>query len=110
MSNFSKRSAVGINLNQNITGYNYNYQHLQPGHLLIEELIKEIVARGDVYCNMYGHQRLYKEQWCNKTEPLYRIKMFKKNMYTHSLNWVEETVRLSPRLVKSLRFIRSYVR
>lgn len=63
----------GKGFNWVLTGFNYHYKHLQPGYLMIEDLIKEAYNRGEAYYNCYGHASFYKTQWCNKTAPLFQF-------------------------------------
>lgn len=92
---------LGKGFNWALTAYDYDYRSIRPGYLLIEELIKEVSSWGEIYYNWYGYHKFYKTQWCNIIEPLYRIKVFKKNIYTDSLHYIEENVR---------RIRQSYVR
>lgn len=63
----------GKGFNWILTGFNYEYKYIRPGYLLIEELINEIVNRGETYYNWYGHPKFYKVQWCNMCSPLYQF-------------------------------------
>ena|SRR3989338_7893190 len=89
--NFGYRFGKGLNCV--LTGFNDEYSSLRPGYLLNEEIIKKAVSEGETTYNWYGHYRFYKNQVCNLVEPLYRIKIFRKNIYNTSLNWAEETLR-----------------
>jgi CelD/BcsL family acetyltransferase involved in cellulose biosynthesis len=70
----------GKGFNWVLTGFNYDYKYFRPGYLLIEELIKEIVRRGETYYNWYSHERFYKAQWCNRRSPLYRFSLFRRTL------------------------------
>lgn len=67
----------GPGFNWVLTGFNYECRYVRPGYLLIEELINELLERGETYYNWYGYERFYKEQWCNHTQPLYRFFLIK---------------------------------
>jgi CelD/BcsL family acetyltransferase involved in cellulose biosynthesis len=68
----------GRGFNWVLTAFNYEYKYYRPGYILIEELMKEICARGETYYNWYGHGRFYKDQLCNLLEPLYKIIVVRK--------------------------------
>lgn len=72
-----------------LTAFNYKFRHLRPGYLLIEDLIREVVERGDTYYNWYGYERFYKEQWCNLKEPLYRFECYKNRFYSNAVRTLE---------------------
>lgn len=72
-----------------LTAFNYQFRHLRPGYLLIEDLIREVVERGDNYYNWYGYERFYKEQWCNLKEPLYRFECYKNRFYSNAVHTLE---------------------
>jgi CelD/BcsL family acetyltransferase involved in cellulose biosynthesis len=69
----------GSGFNWVLTGFNYECRYVQPGYLLIEELINEVLARGETYYNCYGYESFYKERWCNHMQPLYRVFLIKKS-------------------------------
>ena len=89
--NFGYRFGKGLNCV--LTAFNNEFRSLRPGYLLIEEIIKKAVLDRESYYNWYGHYTFYKSQVCNLSEPLYRIKVFKKNMYAYSLHYIEENIR-----------------
>ena len=89
--NFGYRFGKGLNCV--LTAFNDEFHSLRPGYLLIEEIIKKTVLDRENYYNWYGHYKFYKSQICNLVEPLYRIKVFKKNIYTYSLHYIEENMR-----------------
>ncbi|MFH0772366.1 MAG: GNAT family N-acetyltransferase [Candidatus Omnitrophota bacterium] len=63
----------GEGFNWAFTSFDYERRYVRPGYLLIEELIDEILRRKDAFCNCYGYESFYKNQWCNKLTPLYRF-------------------------------------
>ncbi len=64
---------LGQGFNWALTSFNYEYKYVRPGYLLVEELINEIIRRGETFCNCYGYESFYKSQWCNKCSPLFRF-------------------------------------
>jgi len=70
----------GRGFNWVLTAFDYEYKYYRPGYILIEELLKEICARGETYYNWYGHGRFYKDQLCNLLEPLYKVMMVRKTL------------------------------
>lgn len=70
----------GRGFNWVLTAFNYKFNHLRPGYLLIEELINELAKRGDTICNCYGYGSFYKDQWCNKKTPLCRFFMVRRSV------------------------------
>ncbi|MBM3251227.1 MAG: GNAT family N-acetyltransferase [Candidatus Omnitrophica bacterium] len=63
----------GQGFNWAFTAFDYNYKYVKPGYLLIEEIIKEIIKRGQTYYNWYGHGAFYKSEWCNVQLPLFQL-------------------------------------
>lgn len=64
-----------------LTAYNYQFKEFRPGHILIYELLKTSLEKGDPYFNMYyGGDSYYKSQWCNSFDPLYKISIFNQTL------------------------------
>lgn len=97
---------LGNGFNWVLTAFNYDYKHVRPGYLLIEELIREIARRGETYYNWYGHDRFYKTQWCNRQSPLYRFVIISP---TWRGSWYERFQRVEERL-RSNEFILGLLR
>ena len=96
----------GKGFNWVLTGFNYDYSDLNPGYLLIEELIWEITRRGETYYNWYGHGQFYKTQWCNKQSPLYRFVLVRptwKGLCYQACQWAEKALRSNQVVVNLLR-------
>ncbi len=67
----------GKGFNCVLTSFDYDYKHIRPGYLLIEEMLKEIEAKGETFYNWYGGERFYKHQVCNQIDPLYSIILYR---------------------------------
>jgi len=55
--------------------FNPDWSDCEPGHLMIAELIRTAIQRGDTYFDMGNGETLYKRQWCNLREPLFRLEV-----------------------------------
>ncbi len=65
-----------------LTTFNPDHDKLRPGHLLIESLVTEAIAKKDPYFDMYyGGDVYYKQQWCNKMVPLKKIQIYRDNIF-----------------------------
>ncbi|MBI2027148.1 MAG: GNAT family N-acetyltransferase [Deltaproteobacteria bacterium] len=71
-----------------LTSFNDDFKHYRPGYLLIEELIGYMKNLNISFYNWYGHEALYKKQWCNETFPLTRIRICKKTLKMNFVSWV----------------------
>ncbi len=99
----------GKGLNWVLTGFNYDYKYYRPGYILIEELIKEVLRRGETYYNWYGYERFYKSQWCNIQSPLYRLFLIRKSLRGNCYKAVqvfEKNLRFNRTIVGMVRKIR----
>ena len=93
----------GTGFNWVLTSFNDACRYVRPGYLLIEELIKETLHRGQTLYNWYGYERFYKEQWCNVKTPLYRVALIQpswRGAGYRAIHWAEQTVKSRPRLRK----------
>lgn len=96
----------GKGFNWVLTGFNYECKYVRPGYLLIEELIDEIIKRGETYYNWYGYDRFYKSQWCNKQFPLYGFLLIRysaKGIIYRALRYIERMLRANGALVNLFR-------
>lgn len=99
----------GKGFNWVLTGFNHEYKYARPGYILIEELIKETIKRGDDYYNWYGYERFYKGQWCNKKEPLFKFVVANKTVSGLSycvIGWTKEKIRSNDFILRLIRRIR----
>ena len=66
------------------TSYNPELHNISPGHTLIFELINFSYKNNDPYYDMFaGGNVYYKQQWCNKFVPLYKVKIFNNNIQSN---------------------------
>lgn len=89
-----------------LTGFDYELKYYRPGYIMMEELIKNICDRGGTYCNLYGHDRFYKNQWANEETPLYKLFIIKRTVrgFCYSvLQSLESMMRSNSALVKFAR-------
>jgi len=99
----------GKGFNWVLTGFNYDCKYIRPGYLLIEELLKEVLAHNETYYNWYGYERFYKEQWCNVKEPLYRFFLIKQSFRGYAykcIHAIESSLRRNHRLMQLARKIK----
>ncbi len=82
----------GPGFNWVLTGFDYRYRYFRPGYLLIEEIIKMLLKRGETRYNWYGYGRFYKDQWCNRTEPLLRFWAIR-NSFRGAAFWTGERIK-----------------
>ncbi|HRZ66834.1 MAG TPA: GNAT family N-acetyltransferase [Candidatus Omnitrophota bacterium] len=92
----------GRGFNWVLTAFDYEYKYYRPGYILIEELLKEICARGETYYNWYGHGRFYKDQLCNLLEPLYKVMIVRKTIKGSSYM-------LSQKAKKAVKYLKGLV-
>jgi len=83
-----------------LTGFNQEFHHFRPGYILTEETIRMLENEKQAYYNWYGHESFFKLQWCNKIEPLYRIKMVRKSLFNYGCHYAEELLRSNSVLKK----------
>lgn len=98
----------GKGFNWVLTAFNFECRYVRPGYLLIEELISELFKRKETYYNWYGYERFYKEQWCNRKEPLYKLFLIRRSfagVRYGILRKVESAIRSNPLLLKTIRKI-----
>jgi len=60
--------SLADNLNYLFPAFDIKLARFNPGHLLINELVKLAKARGNKLIDFYTGYRLYKKQWANKIE------------------------------------------
>jgi len=70
----------GRGFNRILSGFNPDLQYYRPGYLLTEELVRRTYGRGVTYHNLYGHERLFKNQLCNEQSPLYRFFLIRSSL------------------------------
>lgn len=87
-----------------LTCFNPDFQNLRPGHLLIDFLIREAIAIGDPYFDMYyGGELFYKQQWCNRMIPIQRIEIYRNNLVNKSLLYGESVLRSNKLLINAAK-------
>jgi CelD/BcsL family acetyltransferase involved in cellulose biosynthesis len=83
-----------------LTAYNSEFSVLRPGHILLDFLIQDSIARGDLRFDMYyGGEIFYKQQWCNKMEPLKQIGIYRRNPFNKAVIGVEKKFRSNKMLL-----------
>lgn len=105
----SKVLAMNFNLQLDngfhwlLTSFNPEMHYFRPGCLLAEETIRLLAHEKQTYYNWYGHASFFKTQWCNKVEPLYRIKVVRGSLLNYGYHYAEEWVRSNPMLKKLVK-------
>ena len=83
----------GKGFNWVLTAYNPEHRYFRPGYLLIEELIKLVLSRGETCYNWYGYERFYKSQWCNNRSPLYSLAIVRSSIRGRAYRALRSIVR-----------------
>lgn len=89
-----------------LTGFDYELKYFRPGYLLIEELIRYVCGQGLTYYNWFGHDRFYKNQWCDHQTPLYKLWFIRRSIRGNcyrALQFLERATRSNPAAVKLTR-------
>lgn len=90
-----------------LTAYSQEFSSLRPGHILIDFLVREAIAKGDTYFDMYyGGESFYKKQWCNKMVPLKSVEIFRSNMINRAIVHTERLIRSNQQFLKTARKMR----
>jgi len=89
-----------------LTSFDYELKYFRPGYILMEEQLKRIYDRGGTYCNMYGHERFFKDQWSNDQSPLIKLFLIRRTLrggcYS-AINGAENALRSNPVMVRLAR-------
>lgn len=64
-------------LNLVLISFNPSRKEFRPGYLLIEEIVKKADAIGQRFVNIFGGEAFYKQQLCNRIEPLYQMRIYR---------------------------------
>ncbi len=89
-----------------LTGFDYDLKYYRPGYILMEEQLKHIYNKGGTYCNMYGHERFFKDQWSNDREPLIKLFLIRRTLRGGCygvINRLENALRSNPVMIKLVR-------
>ena len=94
-----------------LTTFNPDFQELRPGHILIDALIQESIARGDPYFDMYyGGELFYKQQWCNKMLPLKKVVVYRDNLLNRLCVGLENGLKSSRLFMYLAKRIYNFIR
>ena len=88
-----------------LTSFNYEYKYTRPGYILVMELIDEIERLGETEYNWYGHETLYKRQWCNKKTPLWQFFIINRTLGGHCYSALSS----ARRAIKSNKYARDVI-
>jgi CelD/BcsL family acetyltransferase involved in cellulose biosynthesis len=102
--NFGYRSDKGFDWV--LTSFDYELKYFRPGYILMEEQLKHIYGKGGTYCNMYGHDRFFKEQWANDQKPLYKLFLIRRTLRGGCYSVIrraENALRSNPAMVRLAR-------
>lgn len=84
------------NLNYVLTAFESEFLDLNPGHLLIDQLLQLAATRGDRQVNFYTGSQLYKRQWSNRTEEVVTVEIWRPGMRNRLERSIRTTIRRSP--------------
>lgn len=93
-----------------LTAFNPDFSGLRPGHILIDALIQEAIAKGDPYFDMYyGGELFYKQQWCNKMLPLKKVTVYRDNLLNRLYIGLENGLRSNRLVMYPAKKIRNFI-
>lgn len=95
----------GRGYNWILNTFNYEYKYTRPGYILVMELIDEIERLGETEYNWYGHETLYKRQWCNKKTPLWQFFIINRTLGGHCYSALSS----ARRAIKSNKYARDVI-